>query len=144
MINTSVRACQIPMNNDFYKLLSWLNLFNTAAVPFFLMTLMSIILIVQIFRRRVISNKVTNSMAKARRDIRFSFLILLMNFSFILLNLPLCVYLVLAKYDSLFFLISIELAFANTVVPFFIYIFANSKFRRELLTLFGNFVCLKC
>lgn len=137
----SYKVCGIQLN-DYYVTLSWLNLFNSIIVPFFCMTFMSVLLIYKINKVRLELLHLTlssnmceqiqrNNRKKRKRDIRFGVIILLLNVSFIFVNIPICVYLILAKYDSLFFLVSVEMAFTSTCIPFFVDC-SNGMFRNVL------------
>jgi hypothetical protein len=124
-----------------YNVLSWLSLFISTLLPFCFMTVVSVLIIREIQKVRPNNSQSTSQLSSLRRPrivrrTRFSITILLLNCTFIMLNLPICVYFIMARYDSLFFLIGVLMAFTSTIVPFFLYCASSIMFRREFLNIF--------
>ena len=122
----------------FPKFLLLMDLFNSTLIPFALMLTFSILLIITIFktRLRLLSFTSPNDRKKLIKDVKFSLTSIMLNFSYILLNLPICI---ISFYDFSDEIITFTylLFCLNYCINFLILIVFNSIFRKECLVLFG-------
>jgi hypothetical protein len=112
-------------------------LVNYFLLPFFLMLLFSILLIIAIFMSRstINLNNTARQIRQRRKDIKLSISLLFMNLLFVLLNLPVEIYLFLPFYiDTYTFLVYIF--YISYGVNFYILLVTNSLFRKQFYSLF--------
>ena len=113
---------------------------NFCLVPFLLMIIFSILLIRTIFksRQRVTLNDSSRQQKRLRQDIKFTISLLSMNFLFIILNTPYELY-VLFPYifsDYSYYIIA-YIYFSTFAINFYLFLFTNSLFRSEFISLFS-------
>jgi hypothetical protein len=96
--NTDTNETQIDFSCDFSELeyiqtFYLMDMINSTLVPYGIMVVSSIILIVFVIKSRMRIKHLTNSKEKKFliKEIRFGMTILLLNFFFVILNLPICV-----------------------------------------------------
>jgi hypothetical protein len=124
------------------KILSVLDAFNAAIIPFIIMIFCSIQIIISIFRSRnrlAQTQQNRRDLKRLKRDISFSFTTLSLNFIFIFFTLPICVYLgVISDPDytkTILYLILDDLYYIGYSVGVIIYSISNKMFREELILL---------
>ena len=95
---TNSNETQIEFSCDFSELeyiqtFYLMDMINSTLVPYGIMVVSSIILIVFVIKSRMRIKHLTNSKARKSliKEIRFGMTILLLNFFFVILNLPICV-----------------------------------------------------
>ena len=137
----------VTKNNETYcgnildsslRVFMWIDLFNSALIPFILMFLCSMYLTVYVLdqRKRIQKNTLStmqNKNRKLKRDIKFSLTLIFLNFAFIALNLPINVYFIVDSESYIWYSILDDLYYSCYAVNFFIYFGFNSIFREEFL-----------
>ena len=117
-----------------------MDLINYILIPFFLMILFSLLLIGSIFktRSRVDINNSDREHKRLRQDIKVALSLLLMNFIFILLNLPLEISLLLpSSYYNFDIYVLLSYIFnISSAINFYLILLTNSLFRQEFYSLF--------
>ena len=115
-----------------------LDMINSTLVPYGIMLVSSIILIVFVIKSRMRVQRLTNSKEKKSlvKEIRFGMTILLLNFFFFILNLPICV----ANYvdtlsDFMYELIG-YIFMMSFCVNFYILVVFNKIIRKEVTAMF--------
>jgi hypothetical protein len=108
-------------------------------IPFALMSIFSILLILSIFiaiiKVRAMIRATQQAGELLKRDIRFSIMIILMNFFFIILSLPIYVVLFFPEYYSGFtFLLTYYIFFSSYAVNFYVMLITNTLFRNEVMS----------
>ena len=125
---------QCKISYFWFKLL---NLFQSVIVPFILMSIFTTLSIRTVFESR--RNAKTS---KTSKDIRFTITSVVNILVFLIMNLPIKLYILISDYTSLLnnldtnFHISIDTIcqlciFSNLITPFFISYFVNSIFKKE-------------
>lgn len=120
------------------KIFMWIDLLNSALIPFILMFLCSMYLTVYVLDQRKRIQKNTQSTMemknrKLKRDIKFSLTLIFLNFAFIALNLPINIYFIVDSDSYIWYSILDDLYYSCYAVNFFIYFSFNSIFREEFL-----------
>jgi len=121
------------------KIMSTLDLINSALAPFFIMLAFSIALICVIFQKRLRILNMRSKRDKNRliRDIRFALSSIMLNITFVTLNLPLCLNNIFFPNASDFWYnVFLIIFYATFSINSYILAFFNSIFRNELLTMF--------
>ena len=125
--------------SHFDSILSYFDMFNRVLMPFILMLLSSILLVSTIYksRKRVIQNynKMDNKIFK--KDLKLAFTSLILNFFYVLLNLPISINEIINFIDPAYFL-SLYSFYASYSVNFYLLLFSNFIFRQEFYNLFKN------
>jgi hypothetical protein len=118
-----------------------MDMINSTLVPYAIMLVSSIILIVFVIKSRMKVHNSTNSKEKKSlvKEIRFGMTILLLNFFFVILNLPICV----ANYvdtlsDFMYDLIA-YIFMMSFCINFYILAVFNNIIREELVKMFKSF-----
>jgi hypothetical protein len=140
-----VKECLIINEN----LLSIMDLINSTILPFFLMTLFSVLTIKAVFDsrskiRKAVLNPDTKSKndTSRKRDIKFAITTILLNFIFLFLNGPQSMFFLISNkyfnyaksgYSNLVVHLTIFMTYVNNTSVFFINLTANTQFREELL-----------
>ena len=128
-------------NQNFYiEVFLWIDLFNSAIVPFLIMFVSSGLLIYAISqsRRRLSSSGFTSASEKIfKRDAKFAITLIALNLTFILFNLPILIYFLVESYSDIWYTINLNVFYTSYAINFFIYFTFNSIFRKEFLNLFG-------
>jgi hypothetical protein len=125
------------------------DLFNAAVVPFTLMIAFSSISIFKIYKSRANASSSSqqqhssssNKKSKLKsRDINFAIVSITLNLVFLILNMPIAVYIIIWNIDPLispiYDIITRILYYSSFGSMFFVNILTNSLFKRELTTLF--------
>ena len=116
-----------------------MDLINYAILPFALMLIFSLLMIITIFKSRLKILRLTNSHDRNRlkKDIKFAITSIILNFFFIILNLPLCIQ-NFVQFEN-FYIEEINLCFylSNFCINFYVLIFSNSIIRSEAFNLFS-------
>jgi len=121
------------------KIMSTLDLINSALAPFFIMLAFSIALICVIFQKRLRILNMRSKRDKNRliRDIRFALSSIMLNITFVTLNLPLCLNNIFFPNASDFWYnVFLIIFYATFSINSYILAFFNSIFRNELLSMF--------
>jgi hypothetical protein len=134
-IETSL-FCGLPENN-LNTIFSTLDLVNSLMMPFYIMSVCSLIIIHSIYlarKKMALMKKKEKNRQKFIKDIRFSSIILCLNFGFFIFNFPLCFYNFLIYNDTtdyMFPLINIIFNW-QYIFNIFVYINLNKQFKNEL------------
>ncbi len=133
MINSTVVECRSDN-----KLIAWIDLFNSTIIPFTFMLVCSIFLIRYVFstRLKVKINSTTQEVKRLKKDIQFALTIILLNFDFMLFNLPICIASLLISTEKYLSILDL-LFYAQFSCNFIIYLASNKIFREEFLILIG-------
>ena len=113
-----------------------MDLFNLALIPFALMLTFSILLIIKIFktRLRLLSFTLPNDRKRLMKDVKFSLSSIVLNLSYILLTLPICVA-DLNEFSDEINEIIYHLYYLNYLANFYILMATNSIFRKEFFAI---------
>ena len=138
-----------PVDRNAYNILSWIDLGNRVIVPFFLMIVCTLMLIGKIFQSRIkfISNRRLAENKTFRRDIGFSTTSILINVIFLVLTLPVSVWVFVPEFsgsqnEDVWILVQ-YLIYTCYSSDFIIILVTNSLFRSEFFSLFKKLiVCL--
>ncbi len=124
----------------YYDILSWSDLINSTIMPFAIMIIFTGIILKFLSQKR--SRFAMRRDANIVRDRKFAFTIIIMNISFLILNIPLCVYNLCDAYlemdpkvNALFKNIGMVLFFSNFACLFCSNLIVNSIFRKEVIRL---------
>ena len=114
-----------------------MDLFNFIILPFFFMTLFSILLIGSLFksRNRIHLNNSPRDIKRLKQDIKFALSLLSMNLLFIVLNLPDEINLFF-PFDFGRYVALADLCSFSFAINFYLNLLTNSLFRREFISLF--------
>ena len=129
-----------------FEIFLWIDLVNSTLIPFSLMFICSVSLIFSIFksRRRLMLNGSSASTKRIiKRDINFSITLVVLNLTFIALNLPIHVYFLIDATSDFWFFMFIDLYYSCYAINFFIYFTFNSIFRKEFMRTFTNLISSK-
>ena len=146
--NTNVVCTYV---DDLYsEVLPLMDLFNSALIPFIVLTLTSINTIYSIFKSRSkfsnhqsdnqnISNNNrlptnTNRNEKFKKDIKFAITLIILNIIYLFFNLPICITNYIDTTDFAYIL-TLYIFYANFATNFWIFFIFNSLFRNELIYL---------
>ena len=115
----------------------YLLVLNSHIIPYSLMITYTILLVYSMFksRRRVVSNYTNRQNRTFKRDIKFAFSSLSLNFIFILFNLPVS-FISYSYPDLLLFFLYLHL-FSFSINFYLLFIF-NSLFRKQFLSFFNT------
>lgn len=131
---------------DFQNIISFMDLFNRAILPFILMTTFSIALILVVIqsRRRVLANGSISEKKTFRKDVKFSISSITFNIFFLIGNLPVSLLLFFPDFINYLFMYTIVfwLFYLCYAVNFYILFITNSIFRQETIKFSRKF--LKC
>lgn len=116
--------------------LEWLNLFNSSIVPFILMFLLSIILVnyVRLSSSKSHGSDNNASSSRLKRDNRLTITVISLNLIFIVLNLPIFIYHIVAVYTEPPFLLQYSvhiLYYSYYASSFYTQLVVNRDFRNE-------------
>jgi len=128
------------MNKETEKIIGFIAIIYNTGLPFIIMIIFSILLIHTIFKSRLRILRLTNQHDRNRlkKDIQFAISSIFMNIFFLIFYLPFCISLIL----------NIDLfseSYKNVILPFgclnycdhfYVLIFSNSVFRRQVLLFF--------
>ena len=140
-ISVSSETCDY---SDPDGIVGWMDLFNSTVFPFSLMIIFSTLTVIFLIKSRLRSKRVKNNAENLLRprDIKFSVTSIALNFSFLVLNLPLVTLNILWVYSNFD---DADFEFYNSIVSLFFYInfgmvfyinlFFNSIFRDEILSI---------
>lgn len=128
-------------NQPLRTYLGWIDLINFTFIPFILMSTFSIIMIVNMTKRRRKLSGLTKR-RRSIRDVQFSMTSIFLNLIYLVFNLPITVLNVVTahidKYneqEKFLFSVFINLYYFKLAIPIFIYAFVNKYFRLELFNL---------
>jgi hypothetical protein len=128
------------INDESTQVADQMNFANYCLLPFIFMIVFSILLIRTIFksRQRVTLNNSSRQQKRLRQDIKFTISLLSMNLLFIILNIPYELYVIfpyifLADYS---FDLVAYIYFSTFAINFYLFLFTNSLFRSEFISLF--------
>lgn len=147
--NTTNVVCTY-VDDIYSEVLPLMDLFNSALIPFIILTLTSINTIYNIFKSRSkfsnhqsdnqnISNNNrlptnTNRNEKFKKDIKFAITLIILNFIYLFFNLPICITNYIDTTDFIYIL-TLYIFYANFATNFWIFFIFNSLFRNELIYL---------
>lgn len=122
----------------YLTVISTMDLINIVILPFFIMTIMSILLIHTIImsRLKILNLSLEQDRIKLAKDIKFGITSIILNITFFFLNLPIC----LANYmemDNNTYTLIVAVFYVNYFINFYILAFFNSVFRKELYIWLG-------
>lgn len=130
--NESLVECNLNDNGLTYRM----DFFNSTLFPFCLMISFSLITIKKLFTSK---NRIRSI---SPRDIRFAFTSLSLDFAFLVLNLPISLYLFLANYlhlnedmDNFLYVITSLFFYIDFGIIFYVNIVVNSLFKEEFMQL---------
>ena len=127
------------------KILYMSDLVNSTLIPFLLMFLTSIVLIYSIIRTRlnILNLILEQDKKKLRKDIHFAVTILFLDFSFFILNLPICLanYFFIDSVDNILYGVFTYLFYLSFCINFYILALFNSVFKKELFVFFKFLKC---
>ncbi len=131
--NNQTYCMELEVFRPSIEIFLWVDLVNCALLPFFLMFLSSVLLIFTIFksRTRLISSQSTTIRRKLAREINFSVSLVVINFLFLALYLPIHVLFVVNNPSDLWFSILDNLYYSSYAINFAILIMFNSIFRKQ-------------
>ena len=119
----------------------WMDLFNSTIVPFGFMLIFSTITLKRLIKSRSRVNVESTNKLKSR-DVKFASVSVILNVFFFVLNLPICVYYLVANYveldeldSNLFYIITLPAYYLNFSVVFYVNLFSNPLFRKELFVI---------
>ena len=129
-----------PVDSNAYNILSWIDMGNRVIVPFFLMIVCTLMLIGKIFHSRIKFNRRLTENKMFRKDIGFSTTSILINVIFLVLTLPVSVWVFVpefsgAQHEDVWILVQ-YLIYTCYSSDFIIIFMTNSLFRSEFFSLF--------
>lgn len=139
-VQTSVCVLQTL---TFYRLISYTYLIESSFIPFVFMFFATILTIRTLFVSRNRIETMENREMKNRRakDMKFAINSIILDALFVILLIPICLTYLIDIPDQLtyynFYLTTVVLYYLNYGMPFFVYVFSNSIFRREILKILG-------
>jgi len=125
------------VDDESQVIVSFMDFVNFVLVPFILMILFSSLLIVSIFKSRRRTNNPLRENKRFNKDVKFAISLLLMNFLFIILNMPFDVVDLFSffknndSHSSLAYFFNL-----SSAVNFYVVLLTNSLFRKEFFHLF--------
>jgi hypothetical protein len=121
------------------KVLYMMDLINSTLIPFILMFIFSILLIYTIFKSRLRILRLNSAIdrKKLRKDIKFAFTSILLNVTFCIINLPVCVANLLNDISEYYYKLLLYLFFISFCINYYILFTFNSVFRKELFLIFN-------
>lgn len=143
--NTSPISCSI-MNDEVNMF--WMDIISTTILPFCLMLFFSLVTIVNLCKSRHRIRRVSLSNRKLSlktKDIKFSIISILLNVTFLSVNLPLTIFNLYTSYvdidsdlyDFLYVLL-MNIFYSYFATNFFLNLIFNSIFRDEFLNMFSE------
>jgi hypothetical protein len=116
-----------------------MDLINSTLIPFILMFIFSILLIYTIFKSRLRILRLNSAVdrKKLRKDIKFAFTSILLNVTFCIINLPVCVANLLNDVSEYYYKLLLYLFFISFCINYYILFTFNSVFRKELFLMFN-------
>ncbi len=135
--NTNSTICNlVPHHKTAWIIFNWMDLFNSTLIPFLFMLVSSLYLshVIFISRRKLLTKGSSKVNRRLKKDIRFSITLISLNVIFVVLNLPIIIYLIIlmtGNFDPIIFSIVDNLYYLSYCLNFFIYIIVNSNFRKE-------------
>jgi hypothetical protein len=125
---------------EYYIALNTVDLFVSVLIPFVVMFSSSLILLVKIYKSK---SKVFDRRKSFMKTSSYAIVIIGKNFSFILLNIPLCIMLIkisvndhTTSLDDLLLSLSNLLNYLNLSFNFFLFFTINGIFRKRFLKIF--------
>lgn len=131
--------CDFTSSNS-QLILSNMDLVNRVVIPFFLMTLFTIILIDFIFqsRKRIIKNYSSKQNKTFQKDIKFAVTSIVLNIVYVLFNLPVSIVIFVPNYYLyITYHLFLFLFYSSYAVNFYIILLTNSLVRNEFLIMLG-------
>ena len=135
------------ISGDQYGVSDWLDLLNSSIIPFIFMSIFTAKALKSLFESRRKTHNASCSTTQRKesfkkRDLRYAFTLLIFNFSFLILNLPVVSFYVILRYVDISQNLS-EFLLAFTTLLFYSYygsffylnLLINSVFRNELKAL---------
>ena len=133
-------------NSKKFKIVDWMDLFNSTIFPFLLMSTSTFVTVSRLFKSRaktMIKSKLSSSSSKQKqRDVRFAVTSAFLNGFFIVLNFPICAFFLTMEFFyldldvvnlNLIFYCILFFFYLNFAVVFYVNLVTNSMFRNELL-----------
>lgn len=127
---------------SFYDIAAIINFLDSCLIPFIIMIITSILTTRLLIKSRNAVMRI-GQLTKERksRDTKYAVSSVTLNVMFIILKLPITIFVILQSfysyYDIYFFRIALLTLNLNSSVSFFVHFATNSLFRRELLSFFG-------
>ena len=117
---------------------SWMDLLNLTILPFSLMIVFATLLIITIFqsRLRILRMSAIQDRNRLNKDIKFAVTSILLNFIFIILNLPICVANLFFEVFYSYYDAFLSIYYISYCINFYILAVFNSVFKKELFLLF--------
>ncbi len=138
-LTISVKMCSF-IKEEFQEIVSYMDFIVRVIIPFFLMSLFTLLLIITIFNSR---KKTSRFKTRSRhnqtfsRDIRFAITSILLNIIFLIFQLPLSIYVLFPDYFSdLYYMFDIYLLYACYSTNFYLILISNTLFRKEFYLMF--------
>ncbi len=115
-----------------------MDLVNSTLMPFSLMFIFSILLIYTIFKSRLRILRLDSPLdrKRLRKDIKFALTCILLNVTFVILNLPVCIANLLTDVSDFYYQSFMNLFFCSFCINYYVLFFFNSVFRKEFLFMF--------
>lgn len=136
--NETIRyECNYSVVNQ-ENIYSWMDLLNLTILPFSLMIVFATLLIITIFqsRLRILRMSAIQDRNRLNKDIKFAVTSILLNFIFIILNLPICIANVFFEVFYSYYDAFLSIYYISYCINFYILFFFNSIFRKEAYLLF--------
>ena len=120
------------------KVMYMMDLVNSTLMPFSLMFIFSILLIYTIFKSRLRILRLDSPLdrKRLRKDIKFALTCILLNVTFVILNLPVCIANLLTDVSDFYYQSFMNLFFCSFCINYYVLFFFNSVFRKEFLFMF--------
>ena len=163
--STIIFTCE---SNDANSIVHWMDLFNSALIPFALMVFLTTFTLIKLNKIRsktnlnlnksiyktnnqnnINSNTNSNNNLNLRsKDLKFAFTSIILNLSFLILNLPIALYLLLSPYldlvgtqtDDMLYVVTSFFYYMNFGINFYINLIVNSLFKNELFIMIRGFI----
>lgn len=126
---------------DSQLLISYMDLANRVLMPFILIMIFSFFLTIEIFksRRRILDNFHIEENRYYFNEIRLSITSLCLNMIYVVLQLPVSVYVLFSDdYTDSLYLFTYYLFYFSYGINFYVFCFSNSLFRRETVSFIRN------
>lgn len=125
---------------EVFQVFLWIDFINSTMLPFLLMILSSFVLIHTIFKSHAKLTKSYSKVLKRKllKNIRFSITLVVLNLTFIVLNMPIHLYFLLEGTSNLWFSFFDDLYYSCYAINFFVLFIVNPVFRRELFGLVSS------
>ena len=134
--NSNDSSSQCVFNNiESQAIISYMDLANRVIIPFILMVISSIMLIESIRKARLsISGCGRRQYRRLKKDIRFAITSILLNCIYLVLSLPISIYIFTPDYfNNIIYLFLFYVYYSSYALNFYLIIFSNYLVRKEFL-----------